>query len=60
MHSEGIEDMSLDISVDRLAGLKSLKERIRLANSKMMPTVTSNGEILSGLIGNASDFEMDN
>ena len=60
MHSEGIEEMSLDISVDRLAGLKSLKERIRLANSKMMPTVTFNGEILSGLIGNASDFEMDN
>ena len=60
MHSEGIEEMLLDISVDRLAGLKSLKERIRLVNSKMMPTVTSNGEILSGLIGNASDFEMDN
>jgi len=59
-------DMSYDMKSDRFSALKDLTNKIRSARMKgeildkeNLPQVLSNGEILAGLISNASDNEME-
>ena len=59
MYAENQNEMSVDMSADNLTSLKRLKQRIQAAQQRVMPTVGPNGDILAGLIGNASDIDMD-
>ena len=54
-----MRDMSVDLSNSRFNELKELDRRVRAISKAVIPQVTSNGEILAGLIGNASDMEME-
>ena len=58
--------MSYDMKSDQFSKLKDLTNKIRSARMKgeildkeNLPQVLSNGEILAGLISNASDNEME-
>ena len=58
--------MSMDMKSDQFSALKDLTNKIRNArmqgqiiDKENMPQVLTNGEILAGLISNASDNEME-
>ena len=58
--------MSIDMKSDQFSALKDLTNKIRNArmqgqiiDKENMPQVLTNGEILAGLISNASDNEME-
>ena len=65
MQAQERSEISYELQSDKFSALKELNNRIR--NSKIagpaldptMPQVLSNGEILAGLIGNASEGEME-
>ena len=62
MRQSQASDRSVDLNNDMFAPLKEITEKMRqstISKSRINPIVMSNGEILSGLIGNATDNEME-